>query len=367
MDDERYMRAALRLAARGQGNTSPNPMVGALVVSSDGLIVGSGYHARAGSDHAETIALNEAGARARDATLYVTLEPCAQQGRTPPCVDAIAARGIKRVVFAVQDPDQQVRGRGAARLRELNIDVDSGVAADEAEHSNRMYLQQRRSGRPYMTLKMAQSLDGKISPAPGSRVQLTGKQAGRLVRMMRYSHDAVMVGVGTIAVDDPQLTVRPHRSRAVPYTRIIVDSSGSIPLGAKVLSEQSRAKTIVATTDRMPPDVRAQLQRKHIQVIECAAAPDRRVQLADLLTKLGSSDVISVLCEGGPTLAAALLREHLVDELQWFIAPLVIATSEAVPAIAASSFETPLTWAAARRVGEDVLLSGRPQAAPSGV
>lgn len=352
------MRQALRLAARGKGNTSPNPLVGALVVDASGTVVGSGFHERAGSDHAEAVAIREAGGRAKGATLYVTLEPCAHQGRTPPCANAIAEAGITRVVSAIEDPDLQVRGTGHARLREAGIQVDVGIAAAEAAHLNRMYLRHRATGRPFVTLKMSQALNGKIAARPGERRQLSGTRAARLVRALRYDHDAVMVGAGTVTIDDPLLTVRPYRNRVVPYRRIVVDSHGRAPRTAKVFRDQKRFATIVATTDLMPQQTRDELARLGVRVLVCARGADDRVDLSGMLQALGAEGIVSVLCEGGPTLAAALAAQRDVDEFAWILAPRLLAGYESVDVLA-GAVDVALDLESVKRIGDDWLVTGK--------
>jgi diaminohydroxyphosphoribosylaminopyrimidine deaminase/5-amino-6-(5-phosphoribosylamino)uracil reductase len=354
------MRLALKLAGEGLGNTSPNPMVGALIVDSSGATFGSGHHAKAGAEHAEVLALRQAGEKARGATLYVTLEPCTHHGQTPPCTDAIKAAGIARVVSAIEDPDQRVRGKGHENLRASGIEVQVGVRAEEAEHLNRMYFTQRSSGRPFVTLKMAQSLDGAIAPRAGESRQLTGKRAAGFVRKLRYEHDAVMVGAGTVLIDDPLLTVRPFKPREVPYTRIIVDARGRIPLRAKVTKDQLRAKTIVATTDLMPDVTRQALAKRGLSVVDCARDDRDFVDLADLLRKLGERNILSVLCEGGPTLAASLIRGGHVNEFQWLVAPLLLGGDAAVLVLGNSPRDVALRLQGIKRLGEDLLVSAQP-------
>jgi len=332
MNDEVLMRRALRLAARGAGNTSPNPMVGA-IVAREGQVIGTGFHERAGTDHAESAALGRAGEAARGSTLYVTLEPCAHRGRTPPCIETIIAAGVARVVVAMEDPDERVRGRGIAALRAAGIAVDVGSGEAQARALNRAYVHHRRTGTPYVSLKMAQTINGKISDRPGTRMQLTGEAAAKFVRGLRYEHDAVMVGVNTVVVDDPELTVRPRKRRALPYTRIVVDSGGRIPPSSAVLRRQTSAKTIVATTDAMPQRVRELLQKKHIDIVTCARNAGGQVEIPDLLVQLGGRGVLSILCEGGPTLASSLLRARLAQRVYWLIAPRLIASEGAVDAI----------------------------------
>ncbi|HLN47070.1 MAG TPA: bifunctional diaminohydroxyphosphoribosylaminopyrimidine deaminase/5-amino-6-(5-phosphoribosylamino)uracil reductase RibD [Magnetospirillaceae bacterium] len=316
-----HMRRALALAARATGDTSPNPLVGAVIVR-DGRVVGQGFHRRAGSPHAERVALRDAGARARGATLYSTLEPCAHYGRTPPCTTAIIAAGITRVVIALEDPDAKVRGRGIAALRRAGIDVEIGDGAAEAREQNRAYITQRTYGRPFVTLKIAQTLDGYMARRKGERTPITGAAAARFTRRERIEHDVVMIGVGTAIVDDPLLTVRPPHRRAVPYIRVVVDSRGRIPLGSKLVTDQRAARTIVATTRAMPRAVRAALDKHRVQVMICASTRDGRVDMRDLLARLGRQGHLSVLCEAGPTLARSLLSARLVDRIHWLIAPI---------------------------------------------
>jgi diaminohydroxyphosphoribosylaminopyrimidine deaminase / 5-amino-6-(5-phosphoribosylamino)uracil reductase len=359
MNDEKFMAQAIKLARLGIGNTSPNPMVGAVVVSREGEVVGVGHHERAGADHAEVVALRQAGVRARDATLYVTLEPCTHQGRTPPCVETIKTAGIVRVVSALEDPDPRVRGAGHAQLRSSGIEVTTGIQSQAAAALNRMYLRHRETGRPFVTLKMAQSLNGVIAAQPGERRQLSGKRASKLVRSLRYEHDAVMVGVGTVLVDDPALTVRPFKSRAMPYVRVVVDARGRIPSKARVLKDQMRSATIVATTPLMPQTVRESLLQRGIKVLECARTDDERIDLGDLLEKLGKQDILSVLCEGGPTIAASLLARKLVDELVWLVAPLMLSGEQAVPAIHNSALNVGLQIVGLKKLGDDLLVRAR--------
>ncbi len=333
-------------------------MVGAVVVDPRGTIVGRGNYEKAGSDHAEAIALREAGDKARGATLYVTLEPCSHHGRNrTPCAELVRAAGITRVVCAMEDPDSRVIGTGFARLRSAGTNVEVGLGGEEAARLNRMYVQHRTNGRPFVTLKMAQSLDGAVGSQPAQRRQLTGKRAGNYTRKLRYEHDAVMVGVGTIIADDSMLTVRPYKPRAVPYTRVIVDAAGRIPLKAKVTKDQLRARTIVATTDLMPQTTRDALSKRGVTVLNCAREADDRVDLGDLLAKLAQSGIISVLCEGGPTLAGSLLAGRFVNHLDWLVAPLLLGGANATPVIANVSRDIPLRLETVRRLGDDVLVS----------
>jgi diaminohydroxyphosphoribosylaminopyrimidine deaminase/5-amino-6-(5-phosphoribosylamino)uracil reductase len=349
------MRRALALAARATGDTSPNPLVGAVIVAHD-CVVGEGYHRRAGAPHAEREALRAAGARARGATMYVTLEPCAHRGRTPPCVRAIVKAGLARVVIAMQDPDRKVRGRGIALLRRAGIDVSVGDGAELAHAQNRAYIKHRTTGRPYVTLKVAQSQDGFVARRAGQRTQITGAEAARFTRAQRIEHDAVMVGVDTVIIDDPLLSVRPPHRRAVPYTRIVVDSRGRLPLHAKLLREKRAARTIVATTRTMPSATRRAFERRGVNVLVCKQTAHGRVDLDDLLARLGRQGMLSVLCEGGPTLARGLLTARRVDSIHWLIAPTRFG---ATPAAASAAVAAPVVRGArivrVRRLGRDVL------------
>ncbi len=354
------MELALKLAGTRLGQTSPNPMVGAVVVAPNGDVVGRGYYNHAGSEHAETVALREAGANARGATLYVTLEPCSHtsNNRSLSCAQQVGAAGVARVVAAMEDPDPRVRGTGFAGLREHGIDVSVGMLANEAARLNRAYVYHRQTAMPFVTLKMAQSLDGTIVSHRGERRQLTGKRAQIYTRRARYEHDAVMVGVGTVIVDDPLLTVRPLKQRAVPYTRVVVDAIGRIPLKAKVTKDQAKARTIVATTDQMPQPVRDALLKRGVSVLVCARDYNDRVDLQDLLARLGRDNIVSILCEGGPILGASLLAGHHVQAVDWLVAPLLLGGTNAVPVIADVTRDVPLRFSVVRRLGDDVLITG---------
>lgn len=363
MRDEALMAFALAEAERGAGNTSPNPMVGAVVVRGDEATpIAFGFHERAGTAHAEVVALSSAGDAARGSTLYVSLEPCDHHGATPPCTRAIIDAGVARVVVATLDEDVRVKGEGVQRLRAAGIRVDVGCGEARARELNRMYLHQRRTGRPFVTLKMAQSLDGAIAPRAGERYALTGRAAAAHVRRLRYEHDAVMVGIGTAIVDDPQLTVRPWRERAVPYRRIVVDASARLPLDRKLVRDRSRASTTVATTASAPRDRVAALQSAGVDVLVCDADDQGQIDLRDMLARLGALGMLGVLCEGGPTLASALLEAGLVDELQVFVAPVVLGTSESAPAFRRLSKAKELRVTAARKLGGDTLIVARPEA-----
>lgn len=360
MDDARFMQRALELAAKGRGNTSPNPMVGAIVVAPGGAVVGEGHHERAGTDHAETIALRAAGDRSRGATLYVTLEPCDHEGRTPMCSRAIIDAGIRRVVIAIQDPDPRVSGKGIQRLRDAGIEVELGVEENRAAALNRAYLHHRNRSSSFVTLKMAASIDGAIAPRAGVRHRLTGVKAAAFVHDLRFEHDAVLVGVHTAITDDPELTVRPARHRAVPYLRIIADSKGRTPLESHLVRDAAATPTMIATTSAIPAERRDALLERGVQVMTCAAAPGGHVDLADLLSQLARRNVLSVLCEGGPTIATALLAQKLVGRIYWFIAPEILGAATVAPSIDRVAGAARLRIESAVMLGEDILIEAVP-------
>jgi diaminohydroxyphosphoribosylaminopyrimidine deaminase/5-amino-6-(5-phosphoribosylamino)uracil reductase len=363
MDDTHHMRQALQLAAKGRGNTSPNPMVGAVVVAADGALVGEGFHERAGEPHAESIALAHAGARARGGTLYVTLEPCDHEGRTPACTQAIVSAGIRRVVVATEDTDARARGSGIARLQAAGVDVAVGSGREEAIILNAAYLHHRTTGRSFVSLKMAASLDGAIAPRAGVRHRLTGAKAFDFVNELRFEHDAVLVGVHTAIVDDPKLTVRPARPRAVPYLRIVADARGHLPLDGHLTRDAATTPTLVVTTEAMPADRRDELASLGVEVLNCRATSDGYVDLTAMLTALADRGIVSVLCEGGPTLAAGLLDGGHVGRVYWLIAPEILGSATLAPAIAASSrmpIPTGLRIDSTAMLGPDLLVTATP-------
>ena len=344
-------------------------MVGAVIVAADGTIAGEGYHERAGAGHAETVALAQAREKSRGSTMFVTLEPCDHVGRTPPCTNAIVAAGVRRVVVALEDPDTRTRGRGIAKLRDAGVRVDVGTGSNEAMDLNAPYAHHRTTGKPFVALKMAASLDGAVAPRAGVRHRLTGTKAFEFVSELRYEHDAVLVGVHTAIVDDPQLTVRPPRRRAVPYLRIVADDHGHLPLEGHLVRESTTTPTLVVTTSAMPDDRREALAKRGVEVLQCPASPEGYVDLSSMLEALGKRGIISVLCEGGPTLAASLLSGGHVGRIYWFVAPEVLGSATLAPAIATMNrtpMRTSLRIDSALMLGSDVLVTATPtNAAPN--
>ncbi len=335
------MQLALRLAAKGLGHTSPNPMVGAVVVAGR-RVVGRGYHRHVGGPHAEIHALHEAGAQAKGATLYVSLEPCTHvKKRTPPCVPAILRAGIRRVVVAMQDPNPSVRGRGIRALRRAGLRVDVGCRYDEAARLNESYSHRLRTGRPLVTVKAAMTLDGKIAAAGGESRWITGDAARRDAHRLRAQADAILVGIGTVLADDPRLTVRLGRRRAPTRTgarplRVVLDSRLRIPFRARMLWESSGGQVIVITTPRAQAARIKRLEHQGARVIQ-VAAERRGVSLPAALRALADLGVNHVLVEGGAEVNAALLQGKLVDRLALYMAPKLLGGRDALSVIGGSA------------------------------
>jgi diaminohydroxyphosphoribosylaminopyrimidine deaminase/5-amino-6-(5-phosphoribosylamino)uracil reductase len=353
--DELYLHRAYELAARGIGSTSPNPPVGAVVVR-ENRIVGEGYHHRAGEPHAEANALREAARDAHGATLYVSLEPCRHVGRTPPCTHAVIEAGIVRVVAGTLDPT--LHG-GAAELRERGVDVE--VAQDPiARDLIEPFTRAGALRRPYVALKMAMSLDGAIASRPGIEARLTSEDARRYVRDLRIAHDAVMVGAGTVRVDDPQLTVRPPHHRLRPYVRVVLCQTEGVSARSRIFgSETGYAKTVVLAPGGLTNRL-AEL-RDVAEVIGVGAPETLVLDLPQALETLRAHGIYSVLCEGGPTVAAQLIAARQVDRFYWAIAPLFLQSASAVPVLAVADLVPAarrLQFDRVERTGEDVVISG---------
>jgi diaminohydroxyphosphoribosylaminopyrimidine deaminase/5-amino-6-(5-phosphoribosylamino)uracil reductase len=358
--DALWMDRALRLAEQGVGRTSPNPMVGAVLIR-DGRVVGEGAHLRAGGPHAETVALEAAGAAARGATCYVTLEPCAHVGRTPPCAEALVRAGVARVVAACRDPHPRVDGRGLARLQAAGVAVTVGVREVEARALNRAFLCAVTEGRPHVTLKAAMTLDGKIAAADGASRWITGEAARLEAHRLRFAADAVLVGIGTVLADDPRLTVRhPGLPPKEPF-RVVADSRVRIPADARVLHSGEPGRAVVACVAPAPAGPAAALRARGVRVLEL---PDNggRVDLRALLEALRALDVIAVLAEGGGELGGALAAASLVDRVAFFVAPRLLGGREAPGPLGGRG--RPLKEALAlvdvttRRLGDDLLIEG---------
>ncbi|HEX9123952.1 MAG TPA: bifunctional diaminohydroxyphosphoribosylaminopyrimidine deaminase/5-amino-6-(5-phosphoribosylamino)uracil reductase RibD [Actinomycetota bacterium] len=334
MDDRAYVERALGLAERGRGMTSPNPMVGAVVVV-DGRIVGEGHHEGPGLPHAEVVALREAGERARGATLYTTLEPCNHFGRTPPCTQAILEAGVTCVVAAMGDPNPIVNGRGFIALADGGVEVRSGILAEVAERQNEAYVKHVRTGLPFVTWKMAASLDGKVAARDGSSRWITGEAARRDVHRLRGWSDAIVVGAGTALADDPSLTVRDQEYRGRPPLRVLVDARGRVPETGDLFDEQ--APTLVATTEQAPRERREAWRSRGAEVVEYEP-DDGLVPIGTLVRDLGKRDVQGVLLEGGPTLAWGAVEEGVVDKVVVYLAPKLIGGADAPTVLGGRGF-----------------------------
>jgi diaminohydroxyphosphoribosylaminopyrimidine deaminase/5-amino-6-(5-phosphoribosylamino)uracil reductase len=384
------MRRAVALAEGGRGTTSPNPMVGAVLVR-DGRVVGEGFHEAAGRAHAEAVALAAAGALAEGATCYVTLEPCVHHGRTPPCVEALLAAGVPRVVVAVADPDPRVAGAGLERLRAAGVRVTIGVGAEEAAEQNAAYLTHRRLGRPRVTLKAAASLDGKVAAPDGSSQWITGPAARADAHRLRAEADAVCVGAGTALADDPRLTVRLPGYGGRQPLRVLVDAAGRVGAGGHLFDGE--APTLVATTPAVPGAAVDAWKAAGAEVLILpevwhgsggsgrrgpgnpdgvprsigarSAPPVGRVDLGELARALGARGVLELLVEGGPRLQASLWAAGLADRLVWYLAPLAIGGDRAPGLLGGDGAATlaaarRLRLAAVDRVGDDLRMVAYP-------
>lgn len=357
--DERYMRRALELARLARGRTSPNPMVGAVVVK-NGEIVGEGWHQKAGTPHAEIHALRAAAENARDAELFVTLEPCCHSGRTGPCTEAVVAAGIRRVIVAMTDPNPKVAGQGITCLREHGIEVSTGVLAPEAADLNAAFIKWISCGLPFVVLKSGMSLDGKIATATGESKWITGPESRLAVHRLRDSVDVIMTGIGTVLADDPELTTRLPEGGRSPV-RVILDRMARLPLEAKILADGVSPVIIVVSTDA-PADRVASLERNGAEVLRMQTDVSG-VDLHTTLRALGERCYSSVLVEAGGTLNGALLKQNLVDRMVLFMAPRIIGGSSAPgpfggEGIKLLSDAVELEDIEISRTGQDIMVSG---------
>jgi len=356
-EDAPFMRLALHEAIKGA--PSPNPHVGAVIVAPNGDIVARGFHPRAGSEHAELMAIRNAGARARDATLHVTLEPCNHHGRTPPCTDAILAAGIARVVVGVRDPNPHVAGGGNERLRAAGVEVIEGVEAEACARVVRPFAKHARTGRPWVRLKLAASLDGRIAAASGVSKWITGPEARRRVHATRAMVDSIAVGVGTALADDPSLTVRdvaPIEGHDPPV-RVVVDSDARLPVTAALVRTAREIPTRIIVSDAADTRV----LEEHGVLVTRVARGASGVDLAAALDALGAVSIVDLLVEGGAKLAGALIAEDLVDELQWYVAPIALG-DRGVASLIGPSPDDPsraprYALESVERVGDDIALT----------
>lgn len=326
-----YMARALELAERGLGAVEPNPMVGCVVVAPDGAVVGEGYHTRFGAPHAEVEALRRAGKAAAGATLYVTLEPCCHQGKTPPCTEAILAAGIKRVVAAMRDPFPKVAGGGFEALRKAGVAVETGLLEPAARELNAPYLKLVETGRPWVIAKWAMTLDGKLATRTGDSKWISGEASRRIVHELRGRMDAILVGRGTAEADDPLLTARPAGPRIA--TRIVLDSSASLSSRSQLVQSSADAPVMVVVSDSATDANRNRLSEHGCEVFVAAGeTPGERIEA--LLKELGSRGMTNVLVEGGGTLLGTLFDARAIDEVHAFVSPKIVGGSAAASPVA---------------------------------
>ncbi|CAN5524607.1 bifunctional diaminohydroxyphosphoribosylaminopyrimidine deaminase/5-amino-6-(5-phosphoribosylamino)uracil reductase RibD [soil metagenome] len=367
MDHSQNMDRALELARRGAGYVSPNPMVGAVIVDDEGGILGEGWHGAYGGPHAEVWALRDAERRGNadrldQATMYVTLEPCSHHGKTPPCADAIAAAGIPLVVAAMRDPNPRVDGGGFDRLRAAGVKVTDGVREDEARRLNAAFVHHQKTGRPLVTLKWAQTLDGFVATESGDSQWVSGEESRKLVHQWRAETDAVLVGSGTAAADDPALTVR-HVEGRQPW-RIVLDGRGKLPESLRLFSDEHAPRTIAVTREGLAPAYTERLVPNGGRVLNISQAGGH-LDLVHLLEAFGSgSDGLptlqSVLVEAGPGLATAFLESGLADRLSVFVAPRILGSgtkATRLPPVKRMADAHQLTSARFDPIGEDLLIT----------
>jgi len=353
IDEKRLMSRALSLALKGRGRTSPNPMVGSLLIKK-GRIISEGFHERAGGPHAEARVLEVAGEKARGGILFITLEPCCHtEKRTPPCTKAIIKSGVKKVIVAMEDPNPKVSGKGIAELRAAGIAVISGVLEDKAKKLNEAYIKYITTGRPFVTLKVAMSLDGKIATRTGDSRWITGEKARRLVHQMRSDSDAILTGAGTVTADDPELTARIKGGKNP--VRVVIDPQLKTPLRAKIF--KTPPETIMVSEKLLPPSLENSCV-KNISYKGC-------LSLKWLMEELGSRGITSVLIEAGSTLAGTALDEGIVDKAAFFIAPKIIGGKDAFPAVGGKGIEKikdayKVKDLKVRKIGADLLIEGYP-------
>jgi len=359
--DEHYMWHAIELAKKGVGKTSPNPAVGCVIVA-DGKIVGAGYHEKAGMPHAEAVALEDAGGLANGATAYVTLEPCCCYGRTPPCTQALINAGIVRVVAAMQDPNPQVSGNGFKELERAGVDVEVGLLEAEARKLNDAYSTYIKRNRPYVTLKAAVTLDGKIATRTGESKWISGDEARHYVHELRDKADAVLVGVNTVIKDDPLLTARPVGREGKPIKRVILDSKLRIPEYAKVLNEENEdIETIIATTQNAPLATVRALEKPNVKVLFVDESGGR-VDMQKLMVELARDGITDLLIEGGAEIYASALEAGIVDKVLLFVAPKILGgdSKSVVGGAGAEKLAQAINLRnlTAKKMGDDLMIEG---------
>ena len=360
MTDDFYMKRALHLARRGERRVSPNPMVGTVIVK-NGRIVAEGYHRRFGGPHAEIEAINHAKEPIEGATIYVTLEPCCHYGKTPPCAEVLIGRKPARVVIGTVDPNPIVAGRGIEILRRAGIETEVGVIEDACKQLNERFFRFITTGIPFVTLKFAQTIDGRIAAATGHSRWISSPASLNFAHNLRSIHDAVLVGAGTVLHDDPELTVRLIKGRNP--LRIIMDSRLQLPLEAKVIKMQESAPTIIAATGRANPEKLKLFREKGLETLIVDADGKERVDIKKLLLELGRREVSSLLVEGGATIITSFLKERLYDRIIVIVAPKIMGKGiDAVADLGVKDIDSAikLTYRKIYRKGEDIVIDCRP-------
>lgn len=361
--DQQYMRRAIELAQKGEGYTKPNPLVGAVIVK-DNKIIGEGYHQFYGGPHAEINAFRNALEDVKGGKMYVTLEPCSHYGKTPPCALAIVESGIREVVIGMKDPNPLVAGRGIRIMEEAGIKVTCGVLEEEVKELNEIFIKYITTKLPLVIMKTAMTLDGKIAAHTGDSKWITNELSRQYVHKIRNKVSAIMVGIGTVLADDPMLTTRLEDKEGADPIRVIVDSSGRIPLEAKVLNIDSEAKTIIAVTEKASKEKIKMIEDKGAEVL-IIPEKNNKVDLKYLMKKLGERDIDSILLEGGSTLNYSALNEGIVDKVISFIAPKIIGGEKAKTPVGGEGREymkdaIALENIKVSRFGEDVVIEGKP-------
>ncbi len=360
--DEYYMKMALDLAQKGKGNVNPNPLVGAVVVK-NGNIVGQGYHKFYGGPHAEIYALKQAGEKAQSADIYVSLEPCSHYGKTPPCVEAILNAGIKRVIVAMEDPNPLVAGKGVEFLRKNGVEVVTKVLEDKSKELNEIFIKYIKEKIPFVILKTATTLDGKIATVTGESMWITGDRSREYVHILRNKVMGIMVGIGTVIKDNPLLTTRLPEGEGKSPKAIIIDSKLRIPINSKILETLDKREIIIGCTEECDEDKKKILEEKGVKIIVTPKNRLDRVDLKYLISELGKMEIDSVLLEGGSELNFSALSCGIVDKIMCFIAPKILGGNMAKTCVGGKGLEK-LSEAilikemSYKSIGEDLLIEG---------
>ena len=362
--DEKFMRMALRQARKGLGRTTPNPAVGAVVVR-EGKVIASGYHKRVGVNHAEVDALYKIGGKGKKGdVLYVTLEPCNHQGKTPPCTEAILKSGIKRVVVGMKDPNPKVFGGGFKFLKNKGVEVSTGVLEAACRHQNEFFIKYVSTGRPFVVAKSALTLDGWTATSTGDSWWISNEKSRQFVHRLRDRVDGVMVGVGTVLADNPSLTTRLGNRKGRDPVRVVVDTHLRIPDSAKVLNNDSPAMTLMAVGDRVSPERLKRINKENVSILVCPIK-DGRIDLIALMHGLVKKSITSILVEGGATLMGSMIRERLIDKYYFFQAPKILGGDDGIPMALGPGPERireclNLRDIRTRRFGSDMMIRGYP-------